>query len=214
MSTKAAIYCRISRDKKGEALGVERQEQDCRKLAKQLGWQVSKVFVDNDISAYSGRKRPQYEALMAAIEAGQIGGVIAYHPYRLHRSPKELEAYIDATEKHSVVTHTVTAGAWDLSTPSGRAVARTLGAWGRYESELLGERVAAAAAQRATKRGGWSGGRRCYGWEPDGVTPRESEAAELRKAAEAVAGGASLRSIVTDLNERGVPRVNGSACWA
>ena len=217
MTTTAAIYCRISRDKKkdtdDEGLGVERQEQDCRKLAKRLGWKVQNVYVDNDISAYSGKRRPGYQALLTDIEQGRVAGVLAWHPDRLHRSPKELERYIELSEKHSVVTHTVQAGKWDLSTPSGRAVARTLGAWARYESEHRGARIAASCAQRAVQKGGWHGGRRCYGWQKDGVTPRESEAAELRKAAEQIAIGVSLRAVVADMNAREVSTTNGRKPW-
>src|SRR4051812_750934 len=76
---KAAIYCRISRDrveiteggeKRFTMLGVERQELDCRIKAASLGWEVAETFVDNDISATSGRTRPGYEAMLAAIENG------------------------------------------------------------------------------------------------------------------------------------------------
>lgn len=216
MKVDAAIYCRISRDKKrdkkGEGLGVDRQEDDCRKLAKQLGWSVRKVYVDNDLSAYSGKRRPEYEALLVDLSAGLVGGVIAWHPDRLHRSPTELESYIDLADKRGIETHTVQAGRWDLSTPAGRLNARVVGGFARYESEHRSARVTAAAAQRA-KAGGWSGGRRCYGWESDGTTPREAEAAELRKAAEQIAQGVSLRSVVADLNARNVPTTNGKRPW-
>ena len=57
----AAIYVRISRDRNGDCLGVERQEQECRTLAERLGWTVTEVYSDNDISAFSGRRRPDYE---------------------------------------------------------------------------------------------------------------------------------------------------------
>src|SRR6478736_4372336 len=81
----AAIYCRISRDREGAGLGVERQEADCRALAERLGWEVAAVFVDNDISAYSGARRPQYDLMLAAVREGEIKGIVAWHPDRLHR---------------------------------------------------------------------------------------------------------------------------------
>ena len=43
----AVIYCRISSDRAGEGLGVARQQEDCEKLAKQLGWKVARVIIDN-----------------------------------------------------------------------------------------------------------------------------------------------------------------------
>src|SRR3954454_21458539 len=84
---KAAIYCRISRDREGAGLGVQRQEDDCRALARQYGWTVSAVHTDNDLSAYSGKPRPGYRQLLDEMTAGQLGIVVAWHTDRLHRSP-------------------------------------------------------------------------------------------------------------------------------
>lgn len=63
----AAIYARISRDVTGEALGVERQLQDSRKLAESRGWVMAEEYVDNDISAYGGKSRPAYERMLTDI---------------------------------------------------------------------------------------------------------------------------------------------------
>jgi site-specific DNA recombinase len=84
---RAAIYARISRDREGGGLGVDRQRDDCRALAARLGWDVVAVYTDNDLSAYAGKPRPGYRALLDAIDAGQVNAVIAWHPDRLHRSP-------------------------------------------------------------------------------------------------------------------------------
>jgi Resolvase, N terminal domain len=51
--TRAAIYYRISQDD-GTALGVARQEADCRSLCGRRGWTVAAVHTDNNISASSG----------------------------------------------------------------------------------------------------------------------------------------------------------------
>jgi DNA invertase Pin-like site-specific DNA recombinase len=208
--TSAAIYCRISKDREGAGLGVQRQEQDCREVAHKLGWEVAHVFVDNDISAYSGKNRPQYRQMLEAMKAGAIQGVIAWHTDRLHRSPRELEEYIDVSETQGITTQTVKAGKIDLSTPSGRAVARTLGAWARYESEHKSERITRKKLQLA-QSGAFSGGPVPYGWEIiDGVpTIVEADAKEIRQAVEGAIGGASIGSIVTDLNMRGVPTRRG-----
>ena len=58
----AAIYVRISQDRGGAGLGVERQEHECRALAQRLGWTVVDVYCDNDLSAFSGRRRPALRA--------------------------------------------------------------------------------------------------------------------------------------------------------
>jgi DNA invertase Pin-like site-specific DNA recombinase len=54
----AAIYARISSDQTGQALGIQRRLEDCRKLAADRGWIVADEYVDNDISAFKGRERP------------------------------------------------------------------------------------------------------------------------------------------------------------
>jgi len=205
MSTRAAIYCRISKDREGAGLGVQRQEQDCREVAERLGWKVARVFVDNDISAYSGKVRPQYRQLLEAIQSGAVTGVIAWHTDRLHRSPLELEEYIDASESQGVTTQTVKAGEIDLSTPSGRAVARTLGAWARYESEHKSERITRKKLQLA-QTGAFSGGPVPFGWTINDGLPEivEADAKEIRQAITAAIAGASIGSLVRDFNDRGV----------
>ena len=89
-SRRAAVYVRISRDKEGAGLGVERQEADCRALAEQLGWTIVAVHTDNDLSAYSGKPRPGYAALLADLRAGTADAVVVWHTDRLHRRPVEL----------------------------------------------------------------------------------------------------------------------------
>lgn len=78
-SARAAIYTRISLDRTGAGRGIERQEDDCRKLAKQRLFEVAEIYSDNDISAYSGKRRPGYRKLLADVESGSIDVVLAWH---------------------------------------------------------------------------------------------------------------------------------------
>ncbi|MBP2582995.1 DNA invertase Pin-like site-specific DNA recombinase [Streptomyces sp. PvR006] len=161
--TRAVIYVRISQDRTGAGLGVDRQREDCEALAARNGWDVVEVYVDNDISAYSGKRRPGYRQMLSDLSGGSATVVIAWHNDRLHRSPTELEEYIDISDRHGVSTHTVMAGHLDLSTPSGRMTARIHGAVARHESEHKAERVARARMQKAMA-GEWGGGIRPFGW--------------------------------------------------
>src|SRR6266480_3766265 len=105
MRPPCCIYCRISEDREGAGLGVADQEADCRELAGELGLEVVAVFSDNDRSAYSSKPRPGYEDMLRMIAAGTVSAVLAWHTDRLHRSPTELENYINATQ--DIPTHTV-----------------------------------------------------------------------------------------------------------
>jgi site-specific DNA recombinase len=208
---RAAIYTRISQDREGAGLGVERQEADCRALAERLGWEIVAVHSDNDVSAYSGKPRPGYLALLADLRAGVADAVVCWHTDRLHRSPSELEDYIAVCERGGVPTQTVKAGPLDLASPSGRMVARQLGAVARYEVEHQIERQQRARLQAATA-GRWGGGRRPYGYGTDGVTVIKAEAETLQWAAAQVLTGVSLNAVVAELNARGA-RTSTGRSW-
>ena len=76
-------------------MGVTRQLADCRKLAEQLGWTIAEEYIDNDLSAYSAKRRPSYERMLADIADGTHDAVIVYHVDRLTRRPIELEQFLD-----------------------------------------------------------------------------------------------------------------------
>ena len=98
----AAVYARISADTEGRSLGVQRQLEDCRKLAAARGWPVGREYVDNDISAYNGKPRPGYEQMVADLAAGVRDAVIVYNLDRLHRRPAELEEFVGLCERVGV----------------------------------------------------------------------------------------------------------------
>lgn len=206
---RAAVYCRISDDRAGSGLGVKRQEKDSRALVDARGWEVAEVYVDNDVSAYSGRRRPAYERMLADIERGEINAVVAWHPDRLHRSPKELEYFIDVIESAKAKVATVQGGEYDLSTASGRMTARVVGAVARGESEHKSERQARKALElaQAGKVGG--GGTRPYGFEADRLTIVKAEAKVIRELSRRIRGGETLRGVATHLNDKGVTTVTG-----
>jgi site-specific DNA recombinase len=220
--TSAAIYTRISEDREEDedghkaGLGVARQEADCRALAARLGWDVGETFTDNDLSAYrrDGKRkappRPEFDRLMSAVAAGQIEAVIVWHNDRLVREPRELEDVIEAFDTAGVTVQTVTAGLFDLSTPSGRMAARLHGSVARYESEHKAERIRRKMRElaEAGKIGG--GGTRPYGYLGDRRTIHDEEAAIIRDLAARVLAGQPLRAVVRDLNGRKVPTVTGT----
>ena len=198
---RAAVYVRISQDREGAGLGIARQEEDCRALCGRKGWQVADVYADNDVSAYSGKPRPEWGRLLGDIAAGHLDAIACWHVDRLTRSPRELEDVIDLHDKAGIELATVT-GEIDLSTPTGRLVARTLGAAARHESEHKSERMRRARLQAAEAGKPHPSGQRGYGYAADHVTIIEDEAEVIRETATRILAGESRGSVAADLNAR------------
>ena len=161
MADLAVIYLRISDDRTGRQAGVGRQREDCEALATRLGLDVIDVFVDNDISAFDGSRRPEYEAMLRHVTTG-VSRVVTWHLDRLYRRPRELEELLDLVEGRSVRIETVEGGPFDLNTHEGRLMARQFVAIAAYESGHKADRIVRALRQRA-EAGEWHGPAR-YGY--------------------------------------------------
>lgn len=212
MSNRAAKYKRISRDREGLALGVERQDEDLDALAGRRGLIVAASYCDNDLSAStrSRKHRPDYQRLLADARAGGFDVILAYTSGRLTRRPRENEDLIELAEQHGIRFEYVSSPSFDLNTSAGRRVARILAANDAGESEDIAERVSRQKDQAAAD-GHWKGGRRPYGYEADGVTVREAEARMVREGTDAVLAGASLRGLAAEWNGLGLVTSTGRA---
>jgi site-specific DNA recombinase len=199
----ATIYLRVSQDKSGEGLAVERQELECRALAERNGWAIREVFTDNDISATTGKRRPAFEALLLS----SPDRVIVWHIDRLVRLSSELERVIAMRAN----VHAVTAGHVDLSNPAGKAVAKTIVAWAQYEGEQKSLRQKAKGKQSAAQGKSWWGKYTPFGFNADG-THHEVEAAALRRAYSDLLNGRPVSRLVDDLNAAG-HRTNHGNAW-
>lgn len=210
---RAGVYCRSSHPWRAVSL-LEPQRADCCELARSRGWEPVLFFEDDGRSAYRGDPRPGYRGLCEAIAGGLVDAVVAWHPDRLHRDLRELEAFVDLVNRAGVLVATVKTGPVDLSSATGRLSARVVGVVARHESEQMGERIAAEKRQRA-RRGLAQGGGRPYGYRragPGRLEVVESEAAVIREMADRIRAGESAMGVAAALNDRGVPTA-GSGRW-
>jgi DNA invertase Pin-like site-specific DNA recombinase len=83
----AVVYARISQDRDGSENGVRRQVDECLRWAEAHKVTVVETYIDNDIFATSGKRRPEYERMITDIRECRRDGVITWHPDRLHRNP-------------------------------------------------------------------------------------------------------------------------------
>ncbi|MFL0240806.1 recombinase family protein [Mycobacterium sp. SMC-17] len=211
---RAAVYLRQSLDREQTQLAISRQREDCLKLCQQRGWQPVE-YVDNSISASSGRVRPAYRKMLADVAEGRVGAVVVWNLDRLHRRPIELEHFMTLADEHHLALATVS-GDVDLSTAQGRLIARLMGGVAAHETEHKKARQRRAARQKAELgRPKW---RTAFGYLPetrhreddDGTRQPDPVTAPLvRQAYAAVRAGASLNDICRLFNDAGAHGLNG-----
>lgn len=204
-----AVYARISQDRSGDELGVRRQLEDCRAEAERRGWIVAQEYVDDDVSAYSGRKRPAYEQMLTDIAEGRRDAVMVWHMDRLHRRPIELERFFEVCTRAGVTDVVTLFGDTDLTNGDGLLMARLLAAVAANESDAKRRRGARKALEIAQSGKPMMGGPRPFGFLDDRVTHHPVEAPIIRQVAERALAGETLTSLTSWLQEQGITTVGG-----
>lgn len=206
-----AVYARISDDAEDEGLGVRRQEKDGVALCGLRGW-VPEVYVDNDLSAYKKAVvRPEFERMLADLQAGRIGGVVAYNIDRLFRQPRDLERLIDVYDEKPGLTFATVEGDINLATADGRTMARVMVAFANKASADTGRRTRRKHLELAQQ--GKPVGRRTWGWQNDegrlGLALEPVESARARRLVDDLLNGAPLRVLTAQLNDEGMRTTTG-----
>lgn len=202
MVTNAGIYCRLSYADDGTEERMERQEGDCRQVGDRLSWPISEghIFRDPARSAWQrNRKRPGWDAMLAAVESGEIDALIVYHGDRLIRQPYDLERLIGIADSKGVRIASVS-GTRDLDSPDDRFILRIEAAQACRESDNTSRRVRRAARSRAEAGRPHGGGKRPFGFEADGMTQRPAEVEILAGAVDRLLSGQSEGGVIRWMN--------------
>ena len=202
-----AIYCRLSSDRGLDSVGIDRQQELCLKIVEERGWQVAEVYVDRDISAYRGKRRPSFQRLLEDVRDGSRDAVVAIDQDRLTRQLTELAQLLDDFSRLGVPI-VLASGELDTSSADGRLRAQILGAVAENESAKKSERIRRQREQLA-RSGAPMRSRRAFGYEPDGETVRRSEADIVTEAVDNYLRGESIPAICRDLNRRGSRSATG-----
>lgn len=211
MTGTIGIYARLSVTPVEGDPAVEtstgRQVQDCYHHAQQHGWEVAGVYRDEGLSGFKEVHRPEFERMLEDLRGGVIGGVLCWKLDRLCRNYRDFERVwrlCEQTGARIISLHEQ----FDSSTPDGEPVIRLMLSVARMESQNTSLRLQ-RYMQAAARAGKIHGGPRRFGYERDGATVRVDEAEVVREAAQRLLAGASLRSIVADLNSRGIRGAGG-----
>lgn len=196
---RAVIYARISDARSSrskdrdvdDAPGVERQIEDCRRIARQSGMVVLAEVIDESKSAYRrGDHREGWAKVVKMAASGEIDTIVAWKVDRCYRRVEEYGRLLRELDGRPLTI--LTEGATlDLTGASGRGLAAVLSSLGQMESELKSERIVRKHEDLAA-HGKYHGGRRPFGYAKDGRTLDVAEAEALRGAARELIGGRGL----------------------
>lgn len=205
--TRAAVYLRISLDRNMDGLAIDRQREDCLKIARDRGWEVVEQYVDQSKSATDKTKRrPAYDKMVADFEAGKFDAIICWDLDRLTRQPRQLEDWIDAAQERGLLMVTAN-GEADLTTDSGRLFARVKAAVARSEVERKSVRQSRSHIQRA-QQGRAPKGVRPLGYATNGdIVEEEAVAVHAIFKNFAIEDGPSIASIAKGLSGESGPTI-------
>lgn len=234
---KAVAYFRVSTDEQAQGgVSLDAQQAKVRAWceANDVPLEPADVFVEGEAAGAepgkgrgkSGGRADNRPALQAALDrVCQLGGVLVF--YSLSRLARSTRDTLEISERlaRSGADMVSLSEKIDTTSASGKMVFRMLAVLAEFERDLIRERTR-DALQHKIRRGERCGKVR-FGTELDGSDPRrskktgspsalvpspaEAEAVALMK--ELAAGGASLRSIASELDRRGVPTKEGRPCW-
>jgi site-specific DNA recombinase len=209
---RAAIYTRLSEDRRGTGDNVADQETFARGIAAEHGWSVEGVYDDNDRTAAdpARKPRPGFDRLLADAEAGKFDLVICRHADRLYRHPSDQLRLSQTFGPRGITITQEWAGfPLDLATPTGVLQSGILAQVSLYELSHKSERQKAHNRQHIATGNPPEGGPVPFGYEADRLTPNEPEAEMIRDAHRVLLRGESLGSIIRAWNASDVTAPRG-----
>lgn len=208
MPRRVGLYLRISEDRTGEGLAVDRQRQDCLNLIEGRGWHLLDEYIDNDVSAAGRKKRPSFLRLVEDVTAGRIDVIVAWALDRLVRSPRDRLTLVEACRVAGVSVALVRGSDIDLTTAAGRLFAGLLGEVAQHEIDAKSERHK-RQVQQAAQAGLPGGGPRAFGYRKGGMELDPAEAPLVRELYSRFLAGAGLGELTDWMNRSGFTTPKG-----
>jgi site-specific DNA recombinase len=164
---RVATYMRISTDEAHQPYSLSAQAERLGSyIASQPGWTLTREFTDQMTGAVL--ERPGLERALAEARAHRFDLLLVYRVDRLARSVRTLAHIVAELDEARVAFRSATEP-FDTSTPGGRMFVQMLGVFAEFERATIVERVIAGMERKAAT-GGWPGGYRPFGYEPDRET--------------------------------------------
>ncbi len=207
---RAVVYTRLSfianrTRKTGRESSIEtspeRQEERCRAYAASQGWEVTAVYTDRGVSAFTGADRPGWSQVVQAVEREEADVVVVFALDRAGRNTVKLLTFVELCQKHGISFVSVTQNL-DTGGTYGKVILAVFAAVAEIESAMKKERALSKHVEMA------EAGRYAGSWRPFGYTrDMEQVAAEadvIRSGAELYLNGATLQAVAHAWNAAGL----------
>lgn len=205
-----AAYTRVSTREQAEGHGLGTQREKIRQWAdlhdvEDLDW-----YDDPGVSGGT-MDRDGLTSMLAAVEAGDVAGVVVYKADRLSRSLRDLLTILDRRLEPNGIRFVSVTEQFDTSTASGRLFLQMLGSFSEFERNVITERTTEGRRSKA-ERGGHACGSVPYGYRKseDGELVEDPDTAPIvRRIFRERDADESLRAIAEGLNNDGIPTRRG-----
>ena len=183
MTTKVALYCRVSTSTKEQT--TENQLRELKSYCDRMGYEIVKIYEDEVSGAKSRESRPAYSELCKDAFLKRFDTIIGWDVSRFSRSMKEFVHFLSDMDEKGIGVIAVKNGL-DTSSSSGRMMMKLIGVLEEWNREMLIERTNAGLAR--TIANGTKLGRKSV------LTPSTK-----RKILDAQESGLSIRKIAGEV---------------
>ena len=144
MTTKVALYCRVSTSTKDQT--TENQLRELTSYCDRMGYEVVKVYEDEVSGAKSREKRPAYNEMCKDAFLKKFDTIIGWDVSRFGRSMKEFVSFLADMDDKGIGVIAVKNGL-DTVSSSGRMMMKLIGVLEEWNREMLIERTNAGLAR-------------------------------------------------------------------
>ncbi len=192
---RVAGYVRQSKDDRGDAKSVERQEARIQEVARDRGWELVAVYTDLARSAARGKDRPELDRLLSRLD--DVDAIAFTKLDRLARSVSHLLKVVERCQDAGVQV-IATDDDIDTTRASGRAMMQMRGVFAELELETTRERYQNMVDGKRAN-GEWIG-KAPYGWRvrANHLVPEPAEQRVLRRAARSYIKGATFSDLARE----------------
>ena len=211
----AGLYVRVSTERQvQEGYSVSAQKINLTKFVEGQGWKVFDIYADEGISGKNIQDRPEVKRLINDIKEHKVDVVVLYKFDRLTRDSRDTEDIIELIQQFGIQVYTLSGGAVDVSTATGRFTVRINGAVAQLEREQTIERVKFAFKQKVEEGYTLACATTCYGYNrkkhEKEQTINKEESRVVKRIFKMYIEGHTFTEIANILNTEKIPtKLNG-----